>query len=59
MHKEISLVSIIGVIETFAVIVAAKNKMAADFYKHFGFIEFPANKLKLFLPLDTIKRLPF
>ncbi|MCE3239242.1 MAG: family N-acetyltransferase [Gammaproteobacteria bacterium] len=42
-----------------AVIVNAKNKIAADFYKHFGFIEFPENNLKLFLLMDTIKMLFF
>lgn len=38
-----------------AVIVDAKDDNAANFYRHFGFIEFPSNKLKLFLPINTIK----
>ncbi|TAK76325.1 MAG: GNAT family N-acetyltransferase [Gammaproteobacteria bacterium] len=40
-----------------AVIVDAKDDHAAKFYRHFGFIEFPSNKLKLFLPINTIKAL--
>lgn len=40
-----------------AVIVNAKNKTASDFYQYFGFIQFPENNLKLFLPMDTIKTL--
>ena len=39
------------------VIVDAKDDKAAQFYRHYGFIEFPSNKLKLFLPIDTIKKL--
>ncbi|OGT39776.1 MAG: hypothetical protein A3F12_04435 [Gammaproteobacteria bacterium RIFCSPHIGHO2_12_FULL_38_14] len=40
-----------------AIIVDAKDANAANFYRHFGFIEFPSNKLKLFLPINTIKAL--
>jgi len=40
-----------------AVIVDAKDDNAANFYRHFGFIEFPSIKLKLFLPINTIKTL--
>lgn len=40
-----------------AVIVDAKDHNAANFYLHFGFIELPSNKLKLFLPINTIKAL--
>lgn len=40
-----------------AVIVDAKNKAAANFYAHYGFIEFPSNNLKLFMPMNTIKSL--
>ena len=40
-----------------AVIVDAKNKTAVAFYKHYGFIEFPENNHRLFLPLSTIKQL--
>lgn len=40
------------------VIVDAKDDKAAKFYRHFGFIAFPSNNLKLFLPINTIKSLP-
>lgn len=40
-----------------AVIVDAKDNYAASFYRYFGFMEFPSNKLKLFLPINTIKEL--
>ncbi|OGT41247.1 MAG: hypothetical protein A3F42_03440 [Gammaproteobacteria bacterium RIFCSPHIGHO2_12_FULL_37_34] len=42
-----------------AVIVDAKDNKASRFYQHFGFIEFPENKAKLFLPMSTIKKLSF
>ncbi|SRR5579885_266022 len=40
-----------------AVIVDAKDDNAANFYRHFGFIKLPSNKLKLFLAINTIKAL--
>lgn len=40
-----------------AVIVDAKNEVAVDFYKHFGFISFPENNHRLFLSLSIIKQL--
>ena len=40
-----------------AVIVDAKDEIAVDFYKHFGFISFPENTHRLFLPLSIIKQL--
>ncbi len=40
-----------------AVIVDAKDEVAVDFYKHFGFISFPENNHRLFLPLSIIKQL--
>src|SRR3990167_485386 len=40
-----------------AIIVDAKDDKAAQFYHHYQFIEFPSNKLKLFLPINTIKLL--
>lgn len=40
-----------------AVIVDAKNGNTAKFYKNFGFIEFPDNTQRLFLPLSTVKQL--
>lgn len=39
------------------VVVDAKDTKAAIFYCYYGFIEFPSNKLKLFLPVNTIKKL--
>ena len=42
-----------------AVIVDAKNKKASEFYKSFGFLTFPDNKKRLFLPMGTIKKLGF
>lgn len=39
------------------VVVDAKDDKAAQFYRHYEFIEFPSNKLKLFLPINTIKAL--
>lgn len=40
-----------------AVIVDAKNEKAVKFYKNFGFFNFPDNHQRLFLPIDTIKKL--
>jgi GNAT superfamily N-acetyltransferase len=40
-----------------AVIVEAKDQEAVNFYKHFGFVAFPENDFKLFLPMGTIKEL--
>lgn len=40
-----------------AVIVEAKNEVASEFYKHFGFIAFLDNKSKLFMPLACLKKL--
>lgn len=39
------------------VVVDAKDTKAAKFYNHYGFIEFPSNKLKLFMSINTIKEL--
>ena len=40
-----------------AVIVEAKNEKAILFYKNFGFFEFPDNGRRLFLPMNTIRKL--
>lgn len=40
-----------------AIIVDAKDAIAVNFYKHFGFIPFPENDHRLFLPIGTIKGL--
>ena len=37
-------------------IVDAKDETAKRYYQQYGFIEFPALALKLFLPIDTLKR---
>lgn len=39
----------------FAVIVDAKNPVAADFYQHFGFLPFPDGPLRLFIPTATVR----
>jgi hypothetical protein len=44
----------IGII---AVIVDAKDEKAVSFYKKYGFIELPENNRRLFLPLETVKKL--
>lgn len=40
-----------------AVIVDAKNESAETFYKNFGFISFPDNRRRLFLPPSSVKKL--
>jgi GNAT superfamily N-acetyltransferase len=40
-------------IAAYAMVVDAKDKKAADFYQHHGFIPFPNSPLTLFLPLAT------
>lgn len=40
-----------------AVIVDAKDDNATKFYQHYGFISFPSNPRKLFLPINTIRAL--
>ncbi len=44
-------------IAAFAVIVEAKNKEAANFYRSYGFIEFCDNSDRLFLPMSTISKM--
>ncbi len=44
-------------IGVFAVFVEAIDEPAAAFYRHYGFIPFPDQPLKLFLPLNTIRQL--
>ncbi len=41
----------------YAIAVEAKDEPAAGFYRKFGFIAFPDNLLRLFLPLDTARLL--
>ena len=42
-------------IAAFALMVDAKDKAAASFYQHHGFIALPDSPLTLFLPLATVK----
>jgi ribosomal protein S18 acetylase RimI-like enzyme len=42
-------------IAAFALIVDAKDEMAAAFYRHHGFIALPDSRLTLFLPLATVQ----
>ena len=41
-------------ITAYAMVVDAKDKKAATFYQHHGFIVLPNSPLTLFLPLATI-----
>lgn len=43
-------------IAAFALMVDAKDEMAAAFYLHHGFIALPDSPLTLFLPLATVQR---
>jgi hypothetical protein len=43
-------------IAAFALMVDAKDEVAAAFYRHHGFIALPDSPLTLFLPLATIQR---
>ena len=45
-------------VASFAVFVEAKDNKAADFYERYEFIRLPNEHLKLFLPMDTIRKLP-
>lgn len=42
-------------VTSFSVVVDAVNEDARDFYLHFGFLSFPDNEERLFLPMKTIK----
>lgn len=41
------------VLAVYAIVVDALNQSAAEFYQQFGFIVFPDNPLKLFLPMSV------
>lgn len=45
------------VMAVYAVVVDALNDRAAEFYRQFGFIPFPSQPLKLFLPMDSVSAL--
>lgn len=40
-----------------AIVVDAKNQVASSFYKQYGFLEFPKNPKRLFLPIATIEKI--
>jgi len=42
-------------IAAYAMMVDAKDEVAADFYRHHGFIALPNSPLSLFLPLATVQ----
>jgi ribosomal protein S18 acetylase RimI-like enzyme len=44
-------------IAAYALVVDAKDEIAAAFYKHHGFIAFPNSPLVLFIPLATISKI--
>lgn len=54
LKRSLTVSQQIGIV---AVIVEAKDTIAVDFYKHFGFIPFTDNNHRLFLPIGTIKKL--
>jgi predicted GNAT family N-acyltransferase len=54
LKRSLSVSHQIGIV---AVIVDAKSEDSMNFYKHFGFIEFPEHSHRLFLPLHAIKTL--
>ena len=43
---------------SWAVVVDAKDDTGSSFYRKFGFIPFPDKPLRLFLPMQTIAKLP-
>lgn len=44
-------------IAVYAIIVDAKNNDAMDFYKRYGFVPFESAPHRLYLPLDTVRKL--
>jgi GNAT superfamily N-acetyltransferase len=44
-------------VASFAVVVDAKDESARSFYESYGFLRFPADALRLFLPMATLERL--
>ena len=45
-------------VASWAVIVDAKDANTIVFYKKYGFVEIPATPNRLFLPMETIAKLP-
>lgn len=54
LKRSVSISHIMGIT---AVIVDAKNPGASEFYRHYGFISFIDDPLRLFLPMNTITKL--
>ena len=50
------IIQVGGDIASYAVVVDAKDESAASFYERYGFRKFPARPDRLFLPLDTARR---
>ena len=44
-------------VASWAVIVEAIDEEAAEFYKHYGFIPFPNQPSRLFLPMNSIQKM--
>ena len=53
MQRVISVSHNVGII---GFLVDAKDETAKRYYQQYGFIEFPMLALKLFLPIDTLRR---
>ena len=54
LKRSLAISDQIGIV---SIIVDAKNDRAVTFYKKYGFIELPDNRYRLFLPLNTIRKL--
>ncbi len=52
MEKAILVAETTGIVGFF---VDAKDEEAIQYYKQYGFISFPNNRLTMFLPLDTLR----
>jgi hypothetical protein len=44
-------------IASMAVVVDAKDENAKDFYRRYGFLEFPDHANRLFLPMETAEQM--
>lgn len=44
-------------VAVYAMVVDAKDASVAKFYRKYGFIAFPNNAQRLFLPMETIRQL--
>lgn len=54
LERSLAVSKQIGIV---AVIVDAINDLAVEFYKYFGFLEFSDCKSRLFIPLNSLKKL--